>query len=314
MIEDLKLGLGTAAIGRPQYINIRQNRNEEHSLDTFKHNGSELIHKAYDLGIRYFDTAPGYGMAEELMLDWRKDHHPEVEIATKWGYTYTAGFDPTAKIHEVKEHSLSKLNEQWKVSKHLAPQLKYYQIHSATLESGVLENDAVLNRLNEIKEEYGLVIGLTTTGENQLEVLQKAIEIERNGSKLFGLFQVTYNVFDQSLAAVAKDLDAKLVIKEAMANGRLFPNTRYLHYSKAYDTLEQMAEKYNVGIDAVALRFCMDSIPIYKVLIGASTNEQLTNNLQAESFEFEEEDLDLLKYLHVSPQDYWAERKRLSWN
>ena len=63
-----------------------------------------------------------------------------IEIATKWGYTYTANFDANATVHEVKEHSLSKLNEQWNFSKQLLPYLKVYQIHSATLETGVLEN------------------------------------------------------------------------------------------------------------------------------------------------------------------------------
>lgn len=147
-----------------------------------------------------------------------------------------------------------------------------------------------------------------------MEVLQKVVEIEKNDSRLFGLFQVTSNVFEQSLAAVAEDLDAKLIIKEAMANGRVFPNTRYSHYSKAYDTLEQLAKKYNLGIDAIALRFCIDSIPIYKVLSGASTIDQLTSNLQVERFELEKEDVELLKRLVVSPNDYWEERKRLGWN
>ena len=78
------------------------------------------IRKAVDLGIRYFDTAPGYGMAEDLMIEWLKTiNDPAVEVATKWGYTYTANFDPNATQHEVKEHSLKKLIEQWEFSKKL---------------------------------------------------------------------------------------------------------------------------------------------------------------------------------------------------
>ena len=76
-------------------------------------------------------------MAEQILIDWCRDHPNEhVEIATKWGYTYTANFDPNATIHEVKEHSLAKLNEQWAQSQQLLPRLSTYQVHSATFASG----------------------------------------------------------------------------------------------------------------------------------------------------------------------------------
>ncbi len=145
MNECSGIGLGTAAIGRPQYININQENKDPFSLSTFKENGVKMLDYAYDAGIRYYDTAPGYGLAEQLLIDWViEKNDSSIIAATKWGYTYVANFDPKATMHEVKEHSLKKLNEQWKVSKQLLPFLKYYQIHSATFESGVLENDAVL--------------------------------------------------------------------------------------------------------------------------------------------------------------------------
>jgi aryl-alcohol dehydrogenase-like predicted oxidoreductase len=51
------LGLGTAAIGRPHYINIRSEKPEPFDYDRFFAKGLETLSKAYDLGIRYFDTA-----------------------------------------------------------------------------------------------------------------------------------------------------------------------------------------------------------------------------------------------------------------
>ena len=65
-----QIGLGTAAIGRPLYINIRQNQTTEFDLDSFRQRGIDMLNAAYDQGIRYFDTAPGYGMAEQLLIDW----------------------------------------------------------------------------------------------------------------------------------------------------------------------------------------------------------------------------------------------------
>ena len=313
------IGFGTAAIGRPSYINIRQeNTTEEFDLATFKSKGIAVLEMAYQQGIRYFDTAPGYGIAESLLLDWVKQKNDSnIEIATKWGYTYTANFDQNATIHEVKEHSLNKLNEQWKVSKNLLPNLTTYQIHSATFETKVLENDAILNRLMDLKLEHNLKMGISTSGDNQVDVLKKALEITVNGQELFDAFQVTYNVFDQSLATIANDFkttDKRLIIKEALANGRIFPNANFSHYKELYHVLNQLANKYNVGVDAIALRFCADTLSPFKVLSGAAIEEHITANSKANDFELTDDEVRLLQDFSVEPKIYWQERKRLNWN
>jgi len=316
-----KIGLGTAAIGRPQYINIRQKASTEFSLDAFRQAGIRMLDVAYEQGVRYFDTAPGYGMAEQLMMDWIKTKNDStIEVATKWGYTYIANFDPKATQHEVKEHSLSKLNEQWTESKSLLPLLTTYQIHSATFETGVLDNQNVLNRLLDLKNKHNIRMGITTTGANQVEVLKKVLDVKIQEIPLFDVFQVTYNLFDQSLATLAKKSllqDKRLVIKEALANGRIFPNDKYPHYTKIYEILHSLANKYDVGIDAIALRFCIDSLlPFhpFKVLSGAATQQQLSENLKANQFQLTEQEIDILKGLAIEPTPYWQERKQLAWN
>jgi aryl-alcohol dehydrogenase-like predicted oxidoreductase len=312
------IGLGTAAIGRPHYINIRQEEVEIFDLEAFKQNGIAVLEMAYKQGIRYFDTAPNYGIAEELLLNWAKAKADKtIEIATKWGYTYTANFDINAETHEVKEHSLPNLNRQWEFSKDLLPNLSTYQIHSATFETKVLENEAVLNRLAELKAIHHLKIALTTTGENQVEVLKKAMEIEINGSILFDAFQVTYNVFDQSIVRIANGLNAankRLIIKEAMANGRVFPNVNFPNHEKMYAVLSQLATKYEVGVDAIALRFIADTIQPFKILSGAAIREHLIGNLKVNDFNLTIDEIELLKGFAVKPTDYWRERKRLGWN
>lgn len=314
-----KIGLGTAAIGRPQYINIREKQsNQPFDLTTFKEKGRAVLDAAYQQGIRYFDTAPGYGLAEQLLLEWvQEKQDTSIEVATKWGYTYVANFDLQATQQEVKEHSLSKLEEQWSVSKQLLPFLTSYQIHSATLDTGVLDNPLILERLANLKSIHRLKMGLTTSGANQNEVLQKAIVLKVKGEPLFDLFQVTYNLFDQSLAAIFDQLegsDKRVVIKEALANGRIFPNKKYPHYEAAYQTLQNLATKYAVGIDAIALRFCLDSLSPYKVLSGAAQTQHLTQNLKVNQFRLEQKEILALKQLQVPPSKYWSERKQLAWN
>jgi len=315
--QNQAIGLGTAAIGRPQYINIRQPTAEAFSLANFRKAGLEILELAYQKGVRYFDTAPGYGLAEQLLLDWvNGKNDPTIEVATKWGYTYMANFDPNATVHEVKEHSLEKLNEQWIKSKELLPYLSTYQIHSATFETGVLTNKKILARLAELKTTHNLHIGISTTGINQVDVIQKAMEVEVAGIALFDAFQVTYNVLDQSLAEISNELiknNKRIIIKEALANGRIFPNQYFPKYAELYKVLTHLAAQYKVGIDAIALRFCMDSLSPFKVLSGASKDFHLTQNLKVNQFRLTGADLERLSAFKRTPDFYWTERRQLGW-
>ena len=158
-------------------INIKDNKSSKpFDKQEFIKKGEALLDFAYANGIRILDTAPGYGLAENLVTEWLQNRKiSDVSVSSKWGYTYVADFSPTAEHHEVKEHSLAKLNEQWEVTKELLPSLSIYQIHSATLDTQVLQNEELLKRLYELKKTHNVAIGLTTTGANQLEVMRLAM-------------------------------------------------------------------------------------------------------------------------------------------
>ena len=319
MARNKHIGLGTAAIGRPLYINVRQSTDEKpFSLPKFKEDGLQVLEDAYSNGVRFFDTSPGYGLAEQLLLDWlKKKDDPDIIVSTKWGYTYVANFNPNAKEHEIKEHSIDKLNSQWEFSKKLLPHLKVYQIHSATLDTGVLENKAVLSRLHEIKKTHNITIGLTTTGDNQTEILEKGLSIEIENERLFQSFQCTFNILDQSVFKYANELQeisGSFIIKEALANGRLIPNNRNSSYFLLYDFLMVLADKYKVGADAVAMRYCMDKFQKAKVLSGANNCIHLQANLQANQFSLTQDELEKLDSFGINSTEYWQERKSLQWN
>ncbi|WP_010135909.1 aldo/keto reductase [Ochrovirga pacifica] len=306
-----KIGLGLAALGRPEYINIRDENSVDKSIQAFKENAMCMLNTAYDLGIRYFDTAPSYGKGEAFLQEWQNQHqYTDTLLATKWGYTYVANWKIGYKgPHEIKEHSIDKLLEQWQVSKNLLPALKVYQIHSATLESGVLENQKVLKKLALLKKETGLLIGITSSGPHQDLILKEAAEIKIGGVYLFDVFQVTYNVLSQNTFDVLKQLiqeNKKVVIKECLANGRVFQNPSEL--------ICKLARKYNVGIDAIAFRFVIDSLNPAIVLSGAFSEKQLKENLKALDFSLTEEEINALKSLTLTPKEYWSKRKTLAWN
>ena len=99
-----------------------------------------------------------------------------------------------------------------------------------------------------------------------------------------------------------------------MANGRVFRNERYPNYDKMYTVLENLSEKHHVGVDAISLKFCEQTISNNIVLSGASNSQQLKQNLKLNTFSLSDGDIQLLSSFKVSPEIYWQERKKLEWN
>jgi aryl-alcohol dehydrogenase-like predicted oxidoreductase len=163
------LGLGLAALGRPGYINLGHAADlpTAHDFPLMEAHAHVVLDAAWGAGVRYFDAARSYGRAEAFLAGWlasRQIAPGAATVGSKWGYTYTAGWSVEAERHEVKDHSLDTLRRQAAESKELlGPYLGLYQIHSATQESGVLEDRAVLDELARLRGQ-GWKVGLTVTG------------------------------------------------------------------------------------------------------------------------------------------------------
>ena len=318
-MSQTKIGLGLAALGRPDYINVRSEDDIDKSVDGFRANAFKILDESYLLGIRDFDVAPSYGLGETFLLEWNTSRkHSDVNLSTKFGYTYVANWElGFSGKHEIKEHSLNKLNEQWGVSKALLPNLKIYQIHSATLDSGVLTNTEVLSRLHELKQQYQLKIGISSSGTEQVKIIETAQNVMFDGADLFDSYQVTFNLFESSSFGILKQLldnNKTIIIKEALANGRVFKNPSFPEYRPVYEYLERLSEKYSAGIDAIALRFIVDYLEPNIILSGASNCQQLKQNMKALNFELKDYEISKLKSFAIPPQNYWQERSGLKWN
>jgi aryl-alcohol dehydrogenase-like predicted oxidoreductase len=317
--DGTRIGLGLAAIGRPEYINVRQRIDHDKAESSYRRRALNLLNFAYSRDVRDFDTAASYGKGELFLKEWHKDNgYSDVRLSSKWGYTYKANWQIGYKgPHEVKEHSLNKLKEQWAFAKELLPGLETYQIHSATFESGVLENKDVINELSRIKKTNGIQIGISVSGANQNEVIEAAKNLEVGGESLFDSYQVTYNILDRSTHDVLRQLlnrGKKVIVKEAMANGRLIPGGNFQHYHMLFDKLLEFASKYSVGPDAVALRYVIDNLGPTVVLSGASSLGQLDSNLKSLNFHLSEQELLALNRFAIDAETYWSERKQLNWN
>ena len=291
------IGLGLAAVGRPGYITVGRDHDlgADRSVAALERRSHEVLSAAYDAGIRYFDAARSYGLAERFLASWlqRRGLSPnDVTVGSKWGYRYVGNWHVDAKVHEVKDQSLAALRRQIVESRALlGDHLDLYQIHSATLESGVLENQPVLANLNELRAT-GLTIGLTVSGPRQAEVIERALAVEVDGVNPFQSVQATWNLMEPSAGAALKaahDAGWGVIIKEALANGRL-------------------ADRDGTAIAAVLANPWADV-----VLSGAVTPDQLASNVRALQAHLTADELAHFATLAEPPDQYWKERSQLRW-
>jgi len=314
------MGLGLAALGRPGYINIGHETDlgadrDARAMESRTH---QVLDAAWETGIRYFDAARSYGRAEEFLGSWlRARRHADVTIGSKWGYTYTAGWQIDAEKHEVKEHSLPVLNRQIRESREqLGESLNLYQIHSATLDSGVLVNEPVLSRLSELKTD-GLRIGLSVSGPQQRDVIRKACEIQVNGMRLFDSVQATWNLLEPSAGPALQEAAADgmgVIIKEGLANGRLTERNREPAFAERLKTLQKISSNIGATVDQIALAAVINQAWTGVVLSGAATTEHLDANAKAVTTPWSEDTWERLKDLTETPDQYWNTRSRLNWN
>jgi aryl-alcohol dehydrogenase-like predicted oxidoreductase len=316
------MGLGLAALGRPGYINLghAQDLKQNYLVSSMEAQAHTVLDAAWSLGIRYFDAARSYGLAEQFLASWlgKKSLSPDsVTVGSKWGYTYTADWQVEASVHEVKDHSLPVLQRQIKESRELlGDHLRLYQIHSATLESGVLDDSELLSELARLRDG-GLAIGLSLSGPNQSATLYKALEIEFGGSLLFSSVQATWNLLEKSAGPAlfaAKEAGFGIMIKEALANGRLTSRNEDKQFEEKRLMLAQVATEHETTMDAIALAFVLAQPWVDIALSGATTVDQLTSNLAALTLTFDERDMVKLARMVEEPGVYWKTRSQLAWN
>ena len=316
------IGMGLAALGRPAYINLGHAEDllQDYNPERMRQHAADVLDLAWEQGIRYFDAARSYGRAEEFLANWLEDRAIPTDaamIGSKWGYTYTADWQIDARFHEVKEHSLENLEAQWRESVALlGNRLRLYQIHSATLESGVLENADVLRRLEELKQQ-GLLLGLSVSGPRQAEVIQRALQIRRNGVCLFDTVQATWNLLETSATNALQEAHAAglgIIIKEALANGRLTQRNQQVRFAESRGLLQREADRLGTTLDALALAAVLEQPWVDVVLSGAAGVAQLQSNLRALDVAFDDRAAETLHSLRETPEEYWLSRSQLQWN
>ena len=277
-----RIGLGLAALGRPGYLNVGHGAElgDDRSVAALRARTFEVLDFAYAAGVRDFDVARSYGRGEAFLGEWLRAHNPSgVHVSSKWGYVYTAGWEVAHDPPEVKHHDLATFRRQLaETRENLGEWLQLYQIHSATPDSGVLRDDAVLTAM----QETDLPLGVSVSGTSQAETIDSALTLG-----LFDAVQATWNLLERAAEPALRRAHAagvRVYVKEALANGRL-------------------ADR-----DAAALAAVLAQPWATVVLSGAASVDVLRSNLRARDSAPAE----------LGPAEdsaaYWAHRATLSWN
>jgi aryl-alcohol dehydrogenase-like predicted oxidoreductase len=313
-----RFALGLAAVGRPAYINLGHGRDfpEGRSPEQMERHAHRLLDAAFDAGIWTFDAARSYGRAEAFLRSWlelRGLAPRNVVVCSKWGYRYTGDWNLSAARHEVKDHSAAALRHQLAESQELlGPHLALYQVHSATAESGVLENGEVLDELARLRDR-GVYVGITVSGPGQAWVVRRALQVRRGGESLFASIQATWNLLEPSCGEALREAHESgrlVLVKEPLANGRLTPRGD----AGGEGPLREAARVLDTEVDAVALAAVLAQPWADVVLLGPSTVEQLRSNLVALALEPRAGLLHALGALREDPAAYWELRRGLPWS
>lgn len=269
------------------------------SLGTDQIKAKEIINRALDFGVNYLDTADLYdfGLNEEIVGSAIKHKRNEIIVATKVGNKFEHGkegwsWDPSKEyIKMAVKDSLRRLRTDY---------IDLYQLHGGTIEDSI---DETVEAFEELKRE-GIIryYGISSIRPNVIrEYLKKSSIVS---------VMMQYSIFDQRPEEEVMDLlsgnHVSLIARGPLAKGlltnkwreKLTPNG-YLHLSN--QELTQSIESLQNALrdrplQESALRYCLHHQSVATVIPGASSIEQVEDNVKsALSSPLSDEEISLIK-------------------
>ncbi|MBI4597065.1 MAG: aldo/keto reductase [Candidatus Omnitrophica bacterium] len=188
--------------------------------------GIELLRRAFDLGITFFDTADTYGRGrgETILAEALGQHRKDITIGTKFGYDF---------YHHTARSGQEELPHDWRpeyvrvaleesLTRLQTDHIDIYQLHNPRLEA--LQRDDLFATLEALKSEgkiraYGPSLG-PAIAERQMD--EGAYAIERRS---VDMVYIIYNLLEQMLGLrlfpLGRQHHASFLVRVPHASGLL---------------------------------------------------------------------------------------------
>jgi aryl-alcohol dehydrogenase-like predicted oxidoreductase len=240
---------------------------------------AQLIHKAIDYGINYFDTADIYNHGQnEISVGKALKHYREkIILATKVGNQWKkdgSGLD----WNPSKEHILASIDES--LARLQTDHIDLYQLHGGTINDPI---DEIIETFENLQKQGKIRhYGISSIRPN---VIREYI----NRSNIVSVM-MQYSILDRRPEETCFDLLQKnnisVLARGAVAKGLLInkPPENYLNYNsddvkKAADVVQSLSnEKRNNA--QTAIRFVLNQKIISSAIVGIRTSQQLEEAVQ----------------------------------
>lgn len=253
----------------------------------------QLLHRAIEKGINFFDTADLYAKGENEVTVGRAlaSVRHQVVIASKAGNQLRAdgsGWDwnPTKKyILEAVEKSLERLQTDY---------IDLYQLHGGTMEDPI---DDVIEAFELLKKQGKIrVYGISSIRPNVIREYVKRSAIDS--------VMMQYSLLDrrpeETCLGLLADNKISVLVRGSLAQGLLInkPAASYLNHSQEQvktitDKVHSIAHR---STNETAIRFAAAPAAVASVVIGVRNTEQLeTISEVIKSKPLSEEELNTLK-------------------
>ena len=247
-----------------------------------------MILRAYELGVNFFDTAEGYGQAEEVLGEVVRPFREEINIATKVGLG--EGRKPNlSRDHVLRacEKSLRRLNTDY---------IDLYQVHFSDPNTPVEETvEALEDLVSEGKIRYYGVCHLP------IETIEKYCVIGRPFSVLaevsavargfhrkliplnrrYKLGIIAFSVTGRGMLTGKVDESTRFNQTDIRHLDPLFQHDRFKHGLKVARELARVGKELSMTPAQVAISWVLSQEGIISALSGPSTTEHLEENVEA---------------------------------
>lgn len=263
------LGLGTVEIGLPYGIGVKNLPSDQEA--------ERILKTAVDMGITYFDTARGYGVAEERIGKSGITKHENIVVGTKCAQFLKQEPDLTGSELDRRiraEIDLSRQNLRQE-------RLQLVQLHIESPDYVVYDELIDIMRLLQ-QEEKVQHMGIALRGE--------AAALAALKTDYFVTLQVAFSILDQRLAKkvmpMAHDKKIGIINRSVLLKGALTSAAEQLPdtlapLKKASTQIAEIAHELGTNLPSLAIRFAASQPAVATILLGTITPAHLETARQA---------------------------------